>query len=235
MGRLALVVGTSLGRDATAARGERRVLRGVELVDAGDHLVLYRHGHAAHVPPHRIDHAANLLALREAGADRVLAFGSTGSLRLDWEVGTVVAPDDFYAPSVNPTIHHDEMAHSMPGFDRPWRARVLEHWRAATPTPILDGGVYAQTTGPRFETPAEIRALARVADVVGMTIAAECIVAKEVGLAYAAVCIVDNLGNGLKPEGLTVEEFREGVRSNHERLVRDLDLVVPGLAGEAAA
>jgi 5'-methylthioadenosine phosphorylase len=67
-----------------------------------------------------------------------------------------------------------------------------------------------------------------------MTIAGECIVAKEVGLAYAAVCIVDNLGNGLKPEGLTVEEFREGVRSNHERLVRDLDLVVPALAGEAA-
>ena len=46
--------------------------------------------------------------------------------------------------------------------------------------------MYAQTLGPRFETPAEVRALARVADMVGMTIAAEAVLAGEAALAYAA-------------------------------------------------
>ena len=57
-----------------------------------------------------------------------------------------------------------------------------------------------------------MRALARVGDLVGMTIAAECILAKEVGIAYAAVCVVDNLANGLDAEPLTIEEFQAAVR-----------------------
>ena len=60
-----------------------------------------------------------------------------------------------------------------------------------------DGGVYWQARGPRFETPAEIRLMAAHADVVGMTIASECVVAGELGLDYAALCVVDNLANGL--------------------------------------
>ena len=60
-----------------------------------------------------------------------------------------------------------------------------------------DGGVYWQARGPRFETPAEIRLMAAHADVVGMTIATECVVAGELGLDYAALCVVDNLANGL--------------------------------------
>ena len=75
----------------------------------------------------------------------------------------------------------DMRGHSIPGFDEPWRQALLSAWRAATATPIVDGGVYVQMNGPRFETPAEIRFLATIGDVVGMTIAAECIVAKEVG------------------------------------------------------
>ena len=39
--------------------------------------------------------------------------------------------------------------------------------------------------------------MAAHADVVGMTIASECIVAAELGLAYAAICVVDNLANGI--------------------------------------
>ena len=63
-----------------------------------------------------------------------------------------------------------------------------------------DGGVYWQARGPRFETPAEIRLMAAHADVVGMTIASECVVAGELGLDYAALCVVDNLANGLAEE-----------------------------------
>jgi 5'-methylthioadenosine phosphorylase len=94
----------------------------------------------------------------------------------------------------------------------------------------VDGGVYTQSRGPRFETPAEVRALARIGDLVGMTIAAECILTKEAGLPYAAVCVVDNLANGLDAEPLSTEQFAAAVAANQAALLRDLARVLPMLA-----
>jgi 5'-methylthioadenosine phosphorylase len=230
LGRLALIGGTGVRESALGAGAARTSVDGVTLLDTGAFVLLQRHGLETFVPPHEIDHAANLRALRTAGCDRVLGLSSTGSLRLDWPVGTTVCPDDFYAPQVNVTAHDDARSHTVPGFDPTWRARVLKTWRAHAATPIVDGGVYTQTRGPRFETPAEVRALARIGDLVGMTIAAECILSRELGLAYAAVCIVDNLANGLAPELLTVEAFRAAVLANRAALLDDLDAVLPELA-----
>ena len=75
-----------------------------------------------------------------------------------------------------------------------------------------------------------MRALSRDADLVGMTVASECIVAAESGLTYAAVCIVDNLANGLEPTRLTMEEYATGAAANRDRLVADLAAVIPLLA-----
>ena len=96
--------------------------------------------------------------------------------------------------------------------------------------PLKDGGVYWQAFGPRFETPAEIRFIAQFADVVGMTMASECIVAGELGLSYAAVCIVDNLANGLGEQQLTWDEFEAGKRANQATLFAALGRVIPQLA-----
>jgi 5'-methylthioadenosine phosphorylase len=233
MGRLAVVGGTGV-RDSTFGRGAEPVtIAGVPMLDTGEFLVLQRHGLDGYVRAHEIDHPAHVLALGDAGCDRVLALSSTGSLRSDWPVGTFVCPDDFYALQVNDTIHDDARSHTIPSFDAPWRRRVLDVWQAEAATPLVDGGVYAQTRGPRFETPAEVRALASVGDLVGMTLAAECILTKEVGIAYAAVCVVDNLGNGLDPAPLTIEEFRAGVAANRAALLAGLDAVLPTLAAAA--
>ena len=233
MGRLAVISGTGV-RESTFAAGAAPVtVNGVTMLDAGPFLFLQRHGFDRYVRPHEIDHRANVLAVREAGCDRVLGLASTGSLRVDWPVGTTICPDDFYAPHVNETVHDDAFSHTVPSFDPPWRARVIETWRAHAATPIIDGGVYTQTRGPRFETPAEVRALARTGDVVGMTLAAECILSKEVGLAYAAVCVVDNLANGLDDEPLTLEQFQALVAANRTALLANLDTVLPVLAGTA--
>jgi 5'-methylthioadenosine phosphorylase len=203
----------------------------VRVHDIGHAVLVHRH-HATddgYCPAHRIDHHRTIAALCAAGCDRVVALASVGSLR-GWPVGTLVAPFDFYAPAVNPTFFEDARGHSIPGFDAPWRDRVLETWTQVTDTPLLDGGVYAQATGPRFETPAEVRALATHADVVGMTVASECILAREARLAYAAVCSVDNLGNGLGETNLTTDEFHQGVAANRARLVADVRALLPRLA-----
>ena len=107
---------------------------------------------------------------------------------------------------------------------------MLGAWQASGAGPLGDGGVYWQTSGPRFETPAEIRLLAAHADLVGMTVASECVVACELGLAYAAVCVVDNLANGVADRPLSPTELERDRGRNAERLLTDLAAALPELA-----
>ena len=232
MGRLAVV-----GKHATLGEpdGARIVTppgeSPVGIVDCGDHVRLYRHGLDDDVPPHRIEHAAHLRALVDLGCDRILAVSSVGALRIDLPVGTFLVPDDFIAldqPPVAAISHPGQ--HVVPGFTPSWRARAIAVWRKETTTPLVDRGVYWQTNGPRFETPAEIRMVAAHADVVGMTVASECVAANQVGIAYAAVCVIDNLANGLGSAPLTPEEYAAGQVQNRDRLLDALARVIPDLA-----
>ena len=237
--RLAVVYGYSLPDGAHPVEGERVSIdaggeRPVEAIDGGEVVGLPRHGFDRSVPAHLVDHRANVRALCELGCGRVLALGSAGSLRLDLEVGSFVFPDDFYAPETAPSFYDDPRGHSVPGFDPDWRKAILNAWSERTEADLVDGGVYAQTRGPRFETPAEVRALARVADVVGMTLAAETVLAREAGLAYAAVCSVDNLANGISDQPLTVEDYQRGRDRTAETLKAALESVLPVLAAGAA-
>lgn len=205
------------------------VLRGLE-VSLPDALFVQRHGAGPYVLPHRIDHLANMRSLLEKGCERVLAIGSVGGLRRELAPGTLLCPDDFVALGPSPAGFDDERAHSVPGFHPAWRRRVVGAWRERVGSSMVDGGVYWQTTGPRLETPAEIRLIGAHADVVGMTIASECVAACDLGLAYAAICVVDNLANGVGESELTIEELEAGRSRNREALARALQQVVPALA-----
>jgi 5'-methylthioadenosine phosphorylase len=237
--RLAVIYGYSLPEGAHPVEGQRVSVdaggeRPVEAFDGGELVGLPRHGFDRSVPAHLVDHRANVRALCELGCARVLALGSAGSLSAELEVGSFVCPDDFYAPETAPSFYDDPRGHSIPGFDLEWRKVILEMWRERGESELIDGGVYAQTVGPRFETPAEVRALSRVADIVGMTLAAETVLAREASLAYAAVCSVDNLANGIAEAPLTVEEYRSGRDRTAEALAASLDAVLPALVVRSA-
>jgi purine nucleoside phosphorylase len=203
----------------------------VDGLDAGDAVLIPRHGEP-YVQPHRIDHAANMRRLLDAGCDRVLALGSVGGLRRELEVGTFICPDDFIALHAGRSAFDDRRSHVVSGFDGQWRERIVAAWARGVDAPLLDGGIYWEAIGPRFETRAEIRLIARHADVIGMTIASECVIAGELGLRYAAICIVDNLANGVGERELTVEEFLAGRERNRARLAEGVGAIVPALAGE---
>jgi 5'-methylthioadenosine phosphorylase len=237
--RLCLIHGNSLPQGEDPVDGKRTEVDAggplpVEATVGEEIIGIARHGFDHSIPAHLVDHRANIRAACELGCDRVLALGSTGSLDKDLKVGTLICPDDFFAPEIAPSFYPDLRGHSVPGFDPEWRGTVISAWGSLTDTELLDGGVYAQTTGPRFETPAEVRALARVADVVGMTLAAETVLAKEAGLAYAAVCSVDNLANGIADQALTVEEYERGRDHTAGTLEAALRSVLPSLAGGTA-
>jgi 5'-methylthioinosine phosphorylase len=214
MARLGLVVGSGA--------------RGLDL-PAGDWVALQRHSDDAYILPHLIDHLTNMRTLVDAGCDRVLAIGSVGSLRPELRPGSFVCPEDFIAPGPIRTRFSDQRAHRVPGFDPEWRLRVAGAFAAAG-VELHVGGIYWQAPGPRLETPAEIRLIARDADVIGMTIASECVAAGELGLAYASVCIVDNLANGVGEVPLTLADLEEGRAANREPLAAALGAVMPALS-----
>jgi 5'-methylthioadenosine phosphorylase len=233
--RLAVIYGYSLPEGEDPVEGRRVTVDAdgalpVEAIDAEQIVAIPRHGFDRSIPAHLVDHKANIRAACELGCNRVLAFGSAGSLDEDLKVGTLICPDDFYAPEVAPSFYRDPQGHSVPGFDSEWRRIVIRAWNSLTESKLEDGGIYAQTIGPRFETAAEVRALGEVADMVGMTIAAESILAGEAALAYAAVCTIDNWANGVLDKRLTVEEYRRGRDLNARVLVESLGYVLPALA-----
>ena len=74
----------------------------------------------------------------------------------------------------------------------------------------LQTGVYLAVSGPSYETPAEIRAFARLgADAVGMSTVPEAIVARQCGVNVAAVSCITNLAAGISKKNLSHAEVLE--------------------------
>lgn len=75
-------------------------------------------------------------------------------------------------------------------------------------------GVYAQLTGPSFESPAEIQMLHKMGvDAVGMSTVVEAIAANHMGMKICGVSCVCNLAAGMSPTPLTHEEVQEAANA----------------------
>jgi purine-nucleoside phosphorylase len=74
----------------------------------------------------------------------------------------------------------------------------------------LRHGVYAALLGPSYETPAEIRYLRAIgADAVGMSTAAEAIVARHMGMEVLGLSCITNMAAGVLPQPLRHDEVME--------------------------
>lgn len=74
----------------------------------------------------------------------------------------------------------------------------------------LRRGVYLAVSGPSYETPAEIRAFAKLgADAVGMSTVPEAIAARQCGLNVGAISCITNLGAGMSNKRLSHVEVME--------------------------
>jgi 5'-methylthioadenosine phosphorylase len=138
-------------------------------------------------------------AVRAVGANVCFASAAVGSLNPEVGVGSLMVCDDFVdLTGRNLTAFDGRVIHTP--FSQPFGARtrnaLLESANRGR-AEVIDGGIYIGLNGPRFETPAEIRLLAKVGDVVGMTASSEAIAMKEQGVEYGLLAIVTNLGEGL--------------------------------------
>jgi 5'-methylthioadenosine phosphorylase len=190
----------------------------------GENLVLLMR-HQGGIPPHRINYRAGMASLAIAGADRIIAFASSGSLNKEISPGSLVIPTDFVTMTDIPSIHDHAIEHVMPALSDDLSRQLHRLVPEAR-----YGGTYIQTRGPRFETVAEIKAFSRVADLVGMTLASEATLACELAIPFAAICTVDNYANGLADGVLTYEEILKISREYRDRTAAIMNTIIRNIA-----
>jgi len=185
----------------------------------GDHVLLNRHGFGAPLPPHAINHRANLRALADLGVRDVVVLNSVGSLKSDLPPGSLVSCADYVALQQGPATYFDgELKGGAPGIANNLMPLLVE--KLAPEFKIETDKVYVQMRGPRFETKAEIRIIREWGDVVGMTLAHEADLCTELGLNYNSLAIVDNYANGLGGTEIDFEKFHALVKDNQTRVNR---------------
>jgi 5'-methylthioadenosine phosphorylase len=194
---------------------------------------LPRHGRNHELPPHRIPYRANIWALRELGARRVLGPNAAGALRPDLRLGEFVICDQFVdRTSGRPDTFYDgpETTHvSAADPYCPELRRILHETATELDIPVRDGGTVVTIQGPRFSTRSESRWFAAMGwDVVNMTAYPECHLARELELCYANVSMVTDYDAGVdggKP--VSQEEVVRVFAENNERLRALLRATVP--------
>lgn len=189
---------------------------------------LQRHGSPGAIPPHLINYRANLWALKSLGVSDVVAINAVGGIAAGMGPGRLVIPDQLidYTWGREHTIDDGSSGKLMhidftEPYDRDLRLALIAMADAGR-IPHEASGVHGVMQGPRLETAAEIRRMARDGcDVVGMTGMPEASLAREMGLAYACVCMVVNPAAGLGDLPISLDMMLEILR-REAAVVRDL-------------
>lgn len=196
-------------------------------------VFLTRHGMEHSVPPHLVNYRANIWALREIGAAKVVATAAVGSLNPEMHPGEMVLVDQFLDFTKNRcqtffdggdggVLHVDMTEPYCPEF-RKEIAGVAEK----LDIPLHLKGTYVCTEGPRYETPAEIRMFRILGgDLVGMTSVPEVVLAREAGLCYATLALVTNYAAGISQHPLSHREVVEEMERSQTTLRRLIHRVV---------
>ncbi|MEO0918205.1 MAG: purine-nucleoside phosphorylase, partial [Pseudomonadota bacterium] len=148
-------------------------LEGVRVAVFGGRSHYYEHGRADAM-------RLPLEVLKELGAEAVIATNAAGSMRTDMPTGSIMCLSDHINFSgLNPLIGEPTDARFVPMMDAydPDLRHTLHQAAKAAEVEMAEG-VYAWYSGPSFETPAEIKAIAMLgADAVGMSTVPEVILA----------------------------------------------------------
>lgn len=140
--------------------------------------------------------------LAELGVEELLLTNAAGGIRRGWKPGDFMVITDHINlmggnPLRGPVADGRERFVDM---TQAYDPALIDRTRAAARLAKvrMRSGVYLAVPGPSFETPAEIRAFARLgADAVGMSTAPETIVARQCGLRVAGLSCITNVAAGL--------------------------------------
>ncbi len=156
-----------------------------------------------------------------AGATTMILTNGCGGLQEHWQPGTPVLISDH----INLTASSPLEGATFVDLTDLYSSRLRDLARQVDPT--LEEGVYAQFTGPHYETPAEVRYARRIgADLVGMSTALEAIAARQAGMEVFGISLVTNLAAGISPVPLSHTEVLEAGQAAGPRISRLLADIV---------
>ncbi len=152
--------------------------------------------------------AVPVRALAALGCEMLILTNAAGGIALGMSQGDLmVIGDHINFAGRNPLVgsNDDAVGPRFPDLTEAYDAEIRQglHRAAKSEGIRLHEGVYLWCLGPNFETPAEIRAFARLgADAVGMSTVPECLLARHAGLKVAAISTITNLAAGLSGEAI---------------------------------
>ena len=254
--RVGVLTGTGTYELAGLQRGEPRRVRsrfGEALVTEGRmgevevlHVSRHEPGHVR--LSNQVQHRANISALKELGADCVVAVTVCGAVDTSVPLGSLVVFDDLHFLTnrlADGTLctFHDEPGERLRGhwiyespFSEAVRAALLQAAIEAG-TPARDGGVYGHVDGPRFNTRAEIRSLALAGvTAVSQTAGPEAVLCGEAELPYGLIGYATDYANGVSEAATPVEELLRLIGASGAVFGSVLERALPLLAaGERPA
>ena len=161
---------------------------------------------------------------RLLGADRLIVTNAAGGINTSYRPGELMLINDFIKlnapdPLIGPNI--DGFGPRFPDMSRVFDREYMDLFRgiAQAHGERVHEGVYYYCTGPRYETPAEIRAMRYLgADAVGMSTVPECVAARHAGMRILGVSLITNMAAGILDKPLSGEEVIEAGNAASERL-----------------
>ncbi len=168
--------------------------------------------------------------MKMMGAQILFLTNASGGLNKDFSAGDFMLVTDqisLFAPNplIGPNI--DELGTRFPDMTAVYDENLCEVIRAAAAELDIriQEGVYAQLTGPSFESPAEIKMLGKLGvDAVGMSTVVEAIAARHMGMRVCCISCICNLAAGIADHPLSHDEVQEAGRNAaplFERLVSE--------------
>ena len=154
-----------------------------------------RHGPKHQIPPHRIPFRANIWALKELGVKRIISPSAVGSLREDYKPSELVIVDQFIdrTKGRDDTFYEGGPVCHVSAADPfcPELSEVLLKTARKLKIPVHEKGTYVCIQGPHFSTRAESKLFKSWgADVIGMTLYPEAVLAREAEICYASIAMI---------------------------------------------
>jgi 5'-methylthioadenosine phosphorylase len=198
---------------------------------------LPRHGRGHRIPPHMINFRANIWALKQLGVKRIIAPSAVGSLSLDYKPGHIALPDQFidftkkreYTFYDGAQVAHISMADPFCPEIHEIAAKVI----AKLDFPFQRKATYVCIEGPRFSTRAESKFFRDVmkADIIGMTLVPEVILAREAEICYLSVATVTDY-DVWSEIPVTSKEIIETLHKNVEKTKKLVAELIPVVSPE---
>jgi len=197
---------------------------------------LPRHSKKHTIRPTDVNSRANIFAFKKLGVQRILATSTVGSLREDFKPGDVVLIDQFIDRTTRreesfytgAQVCHISVAEPM----CPELRQTLIKAADDIGVPTHNTGTYVCIEGPRFSTKAESRMFKMWgADVVGMTLVPECVLAREAEICYSCIATATDY-DVWRDHPVSVAEVRKTMKANIEKVKRIITAAIPGIPKE---